>query len=62
MMYFHLVITSLVIVVCYTLYLEYKLIKMRKDLTRIAETLYDLVIVLNHKGIIEIKEVEDDDI
>ena len=61
-MYFHLVITSLVIVVCYTLYLEYKLIKMRKDLTRIAETLYDLVIVLNHKGIIEIKEVEDDDI
>ena len=60
MMYFHLVITSLVVVVCYTLYLEYKLIKLRKDLTRIAETLYDLVIVLNHKDIIEIKEVGDD--
>lgn len=60
MMYFHLVITSLVVVVCYTLYLEYKLIKLRKDLTRIAETLYDLVIVLNHKDIIEIKEVEED--
>lgn len=60
MMYFHLVITSLVVVACYTLYLEYKLIKLRKDLTRIAETLYDLVIVLNHKDIIEIKEVGDD--
>ena len=54
MMYFSILIVSLVIVAVYTLYLEYKLIKLRKDLTRIATTLYDLVIVLNPKTIITI--------
>lgn len=61
MMYFSILIVSLIIIAVYTLYLEYKLIKLRKDLTRIATTLYDLVIVLNHKDIIEIKEGDEDE-
>ena len=61
MMYFSILLVSLIIVSVYTLYLEYKLIKVRKDLTRIAATLYDLVIVLNHKNVIEIKEEDVDE-
>ena len=61
MMYFSILLISLIIISVYTLYLEYKLIKVRKDLTRIATTLYDLVIVLNHKNVIEIKEEDGDE-
>lgn len=61
MMYFSILLVSLIIISVYTLYLEYKLIKVRKDLTRIATTLYDLVIVLNHKNVIEIKEEDGDE-
>lgn len=61
MMYFSILLVSLIIVSVYTLYLEYQLIKLRKDLTRIATTLYDLVIVLNHKNVIEIKEEDEDE-
>ena len=61
MIYFTILIVSLVIVAVYTLYLEYKLMELRKDLTRIDSTLYDLVIVLNHKKVIEIKEEGEDE-
>ena len=61
MMYFSILIVSLIIVSAYTLYLEYQLIKLRKDLTRIATTLYNLVIVLNRKNVIEIKEEDEDE-
>ena len=61
MMYFSILLVSLIIISVYTLYLEYKLIKVRKDLTRIATNLYDLVIVLNHKIVIEIKEDDGDE-
>ena len=61
MMYFSILIVSLIIIAVYTLYLEYQLMKLRKDLTRVAETLYDLIIVLDHKNIIEIKEGGEDE-
>ena len=61
MMYFSILVVSLMIISAYTLYLEYKLISLRKDLTRIASTLYDLLIVLNHKNVIEIKEEDEDE-
>ena len=56
MMYFEIIVITLIIIALYGLYLEYKIKELRKDLTRVAETLYELVIVLNHKNIIEIKE------
>lgn len=61
MTYFNLIIITLVVISLYGLYLEYKIKELRKDLTRIAETLYELVIVLNHKDIIEIKEGGDNE-
>lgn len=58
---FYVVITlSLVIMSLYSLYLEHKLKELRGDLTKIAQTLYDLVIVLGSKDIIQIKEGEED--
>ena len=58
---FYVVITtSLVIMSLYSLYLEYKLKTMRGDLTKIAQTLYDLLIVLDSREIITIKEGEGD--
>lgn len=58
---FYVVITlSLVIMSLYSLYLEHKLKELRGDLTKIAHTLYDLVIVLGSKDIIQIKEGEED--
>ena len=61
MMYFEIIVITLVIISLYGLYLEYKIKELRKDLTRVAETLYELVIVLNHKNIIEIKEGGEDE-
>ena len=61
MMYFNLIIITLVVISLYGLYLEYKIKELRKDLTRVAETLYELIIVLNHKDIIEIKEGGEDE-
>ena len=58
---FYVVITtSLIIMSLYSLYLEHKLKAMRGDLTKIAQTLYDLLIVLDAHEIITIKEGEDD--
>ena len=58
---FYVVITtSLVIMALYSLYLEHKLKAVRGDLTKIAQTLYDLLIVLDAHEIITIKEGEDD--
>lgn len=58
---FYVVITtSLVIMSLYSLYLEHKLKTMRGDLTKIAQTLYDLLIVLDSREIITIKEGEGD--
>lgn len=61
MMYFHLIVITMVIMALYGLYLEYKIKELRKDLTRVAETLYNLVIVLDSKNIIEIKEGGEDE-
>lgn len=59
---FYVVITtSLVIMSLYSLYLEHKLKSMRGDLTKIAQTLYDLLVVLDAHEIITIKEGEGDD-
>ena len=58
---FYVVITtSLVIMSLYSLYLEHKLKTMRGDLTKIAQTLYDLLVVLDAHEIITIKEGEGD--
>ena len=58
---FYVVITaSLVIMALYSLYLEHKLKAMRGDLTKIAQTLYDLLVVLDAHEIITIKEGEGD--
>ena len=58
---FYVVITtSLVILSLYSLYLEHKLKTMRGDLTKIAQTLYDLLVVLDAHEIITIKEGEGD--
>ena len=58
---FYVVITtSLVIMSLYSLYLEHKLKAMRGDLTNIAQTLYDLLIVLDAHEVITIKEGEGD--
>ena len=59
---FYVVITtSLVIMSLYSLYLEHKLKSMRGDLTKIAQTLYDLLVVLDAHEIITIKEGGGDD-
>ena len=56
---FYVVITSsLVIMSLYTLYLEHKLKAMRGDLTKIARTLYNLLVVLDAHEVITIKEGE----
>ena len=61
MMYFEIIVITLVIIAIYGLYLEYKIKELRKDLTKIAQTLYDLIIVLDSKEIIEIKEGGEDE-
>ena len=61
MMYFSILVVSLIIMAVYALYLEYQLIKLRKNLNRVATTLYDLVIVLNHKNVIEIIGEDEDE-
>ena len=61
MMYFSILVVSLIIISAYTLYLEYQLIKLRKNLTRVATTLYDLVLVLNNKNVIQIVEEDEDE-
>ena len=58
---FYVVITtSLVIMSIYSLYLEHKLKAMRGDLTKIASTLYALLVVLDAHEVITIKEGEGD--
>ena len=59
---FYVVITtSLVIMALYSLYLEHKLKTLRGDLTKIAKTFYDLLIVLDANEVITIKEGDGDD-
>ena len=58
---FYVVITlTLIIMSLYSLYLEHKIKEVRGDLTKIAQTLYDLVVVLDSQDIIKIKEGEGD--
>ena len=58
---FYVVITlTLIIMSLYSLYLEHKIKEVRGDLTKIAQTLYDLVVVLDNQDIIKIKEGEGD--
>ena len=58
---FYVVITtSLVIMSLYSLYLEHKLKEVRGDLTKVARTLYDLLVVLDAHEVITIKEGEGD--
>ena len=58
---FYVVITtSLVVMSLYSLYLEHKLKSLRGDLTKIASTLYDLLVVLDAYEVITIKEGEGD--
>ena len=60
---FYVVITtSLVIMALYSLYLEHKIKTMRGDLTKIAKTFYDLLIVLDAHEIITIKEEGEGDV
>lgn len=58
--FYVVIITTLVIMSLYSIYLEHKLKEMRGDLTKIASTLYDLLIVLDANEIITIKEGEED--
>ena len=58
--FYVVIITSLVIMSLYSLYLEHKLKEMRGDLTKIARTLYDLLVVLDAHEVITIKEGEGD--
>ena len=58
--FYVVIITSLIVMSLYSLYLEHKIKTLRGDLTKIAQTLYDLLIVLDSKEIIEIKEGEGD--
>lgn len=55
-----LITTTLVMMALYSLYLEYKLKEMRGDLTKIANTLYNLLVVLDAHEVITIKEGEED--
>ena len=58
--FYVVVVTSLIVMSLYLLYIEHKVKEVRKDLTKIAQTLYDLLIVLDSKEIIEVKEGEGD--
>ena len=58
--FYVVIITSLIVMSLYSLYLEHKIKVLRGDLTKIAQTLYDLLIVLDSKDIIEVKEGESD--
>lgn len=58
---FYVVITtSLVVMSLYSLYLEHKLKEVRGDLTKVAHTLYDLLVVLDAHEVITIKEGDGD--
>lgn len=58
--FYVLITTALVIMSLYSLYLEHKIKEMRGDLTKIAHTLYDLLVVLDAHEVITIKEGEGD--
>ena len=58
--FYVVIVSSLIVMGLYLLYVEHKVKEVRKDLTKIAQTLYDLLIVLDAKEIIEIKEGEGD--
>ena len=45
----------------YSLYLEMKIKKLRGDLTKVADTLYHLLVVLDANDIITIKEGGEDE-
>ena len=58
--FYVVIITSLIVMSLYSLYLEHIIKVLRGDLTKIAQTLYDLLIVLDSKEIIEVKDGEGD--
>ena len=59
--FYIVIITSLCIMSLYSLYLEMKIKKLRGDLTKVADTLYHLLVVLDANDIITIKEGGEDE-
>lgn len=61
-MSFHLLImVTLMVVGAYLLYVEYLIIKQRKEMKYLTQTLHALLIILDKEGIIEVKEVGEDE-
>ena len=56
-----LLMTSLVVMGIYLLFVEYLITKQRKELKYIKQTLHHLLIILDNEGIITIKEVGEDE-
>lgn len=56
-----LIMITLITMSLYTLYLEKQIKEARKNLKQVAQTFYDLLIVLDAQNIINIKEGEEDD-
>ena len=61
-MSFHvLLMVALMVVGAYLLYVEYLILKQRKEMKYLTQTLHALLIILDKEGIIEVKEVGDDE-
>ena len=56
-----LLMTSLVVMGIYLLFVEYLITKQRKELKYIKQTLNHLLIILDSEGIITIREVGEDE-
>ena len=56
-----LFMVTLMVVGIYLLYVEYLILKYRKDLKYLTQTLHALLIILDKEGIIEVKEVGEDE-
>lgn len=56
-----LIMITLIAMSLYALYLEYKIKKATKNLQAVAQTFYDLLIVLDAQDIINLKEGEGDE-
>lgn len=61
-MSFHvLMMITLIVIGLYLLYVEYLIIKQRKEIKYLTKTLHSLLIILDKDGIITVKEVGDDE-
>lgn len=56
-----IVLICLVVMGCYLLYMEYKIIKFQKQLKDTNMVLYQLIKILDNQGIIILKEVGGDE-